>query len=376
MEQGEIQPLIEGMTLRSLQQALAGLMEIEAVRVLQGGEHPAVEFVGRMSGDVEAAFDQILERFTALGYTPLLTERDGDQVLQAIPEVPDGKTGDPRVNLVLFILTAIAVFVTGGLQNIEQTFKWDEGAAFAGTLLAILGVHELSHYFVGRRHGFPLTLPYFIPLPFLGFLGTMGAVILQRAPMRSRKSLFDIGVAGPLGGLIVAVPLLIIGLLLSKVEPLPVSGPYVMEGNSLLYLLIKLVVFKQILPSNGIDVMVHPMAFAAWGGLLVTALNLFPIGQLDGGHVAYALWGRKAWAVARGAVFAALIWGALLLLVGNPAGFTWLVWGGLGWFMGPQHPAPLNDITQLDPKRRWLGWIVVVIFCLVVVPIPLVNVVP
>jgi membrane-associated protease RseP (regulator of RpoE activity) len=375
MEQGEIQPLTEGLTLRSLQQALVGLMEVEAVRVLQGGERPAVEFVGKISGDGEAAFDQILERFTALGYTPLLTQQDGSQVLQAVPGVPDGKTGDPRVNLVLFVLTAASVLFVGSYAGEGKPFNWADGAAFAGTLLSILVVHEFSHYFVGRRYGSPLTLPYFIPLPLGGF-GTMGAVILQRAPMRSRKTLFDIGVAGPLGGLIVALPLLIIGLLLSKVQPLPVSEPYTMEGNSLLYLLIKLAIFKQILPSNGIDVMLHPMAMAAWAGLLVTALNLFPIGQLDGGHVTYALWGRKAWTIARGMVFAALMWGALLLVLGNPAGFTWLVWGGLGWFMGPQHPAPLNDITPLDPKRRLLGWITVGIFFLVLVPIPLVNVVP
>jgi membrane-associated protease RseP (regulator of RpoE activity) len=255
-----------------------------------------------------------------------------------------------------------------------------KGIPFAATLLSILTMHELSHYFVGIRYGSPLSLPYFIPLPFLSIFGTMGAVIVQKGPMRSRKALFDIGAAGPLGGLILAIPLLIVGLLLSEVDPPPTNlapGEQIyLEGNSVLYFLFKLVIFGQPLPSGGMDVLLHPIAFAAWGGLLVTALNLFPIGQLDGGHIAYAMWGRRAWKIARFFLIASLIWGVLLIIRGNPAGGTWLAWWALGSFMGAKHPAPLNDVTPLDRQRRQLGWLITVIFFLILVPIPLTVITP
>jgi membrane-associated protease RseP (regulator of RpoE activity) len=207
--------------------------------------------------------------------------------------------------------------------------------------------------------------------------------------MHSRKALFDIGIAGPIGGLIVAVPLLFIGLALSYVgtpqefmdlpagEPIPVMQ----EGNSLLYMAAKYITFGQILPDpeTGRDVWLSPpspggsVAFAAWAGLLVTAFNLFPIGQLDGGHIAYALWGHKAWKLAR--IFVGVIfgWGLLLTMMGNPAGSTWLVWGGLSSLMGPRHPPPLNDVTPLDGRRKLLGRAIIAVFVIIIIPVPLIQ---
>jgi membrane-associated protease RseP (regulator of RpoE activity) len=170
---------------------------------------------------------------------------------------------------------------------------------------------------------------------------------------------------------------LIVGLLLSQVEALPTNEPYFLEGNSLLYYLIKWVIFGQPLPSGGMDVMLHPVAFAAWAGLMVTALNLFPVGQLDGGHVLYAMFGPTAWKIAR--VFLGLMfgWGLFLnFVLGNDAGWTWIVWGGLGTLMGPKHPRPLNDLTPLHRGRRLFGWGMIVLFILVLVPIPLTAVTP
>jgi membrane-associated protease RseP (regulator of RpoE activity) len=302
------------------------------------------------------------------------------------------KTGRPWVNVVLFILTLISVLFLGALHEnvdiIANPLQIWRGWPFALTIMGILTAHELSHYFVGRRYGSPTSLPYFIPLP-LGILGTMGAVIVQRGPMKSRKALFDIGVAGPLGGLIVAIPLLFIGLALSYVGrpqtfmDLPPGAEPILtqEGNSLLYLLAKLVVHGRVLPdpATGEDVWLSPpspggsIAFAAWAGLLVTALNLFPIGQFDGGHVAYAMWGRKAWTVARTFLVLIFGWGVVLTVLGNQAGISWLVWGGLGMLMGPKHPPPLNDLTPLDRKRKILGWVMVAIFILILTPVPLVN---
>jgi membrane-associated protease RseP (regulator of RpoE activity) len=132
-------------------------------------------------------------------------------------------------------------------------------------------------------------------------------------------------------------------------------------------------------PQTGEDIWLSPpspggsIAFAAWAGLLVTALNLFPIGQFDGGHIAYALWGRKAWTLARLFVGIIFIWGLLLTVIGNPAGMSWIVWGGLGMLMGPRHPPPLDDVTPLDRKRKILGWVMVGVFILIIIPVPLIN---
>ena len=394
MERAAYEPLEASNLIRQLQEALIGLMVVEEITVLDNTNRPAVRFAGRMSdhNGKDEAFESLVQRLERLQYTPLLTEQDGLHVVHTLPVVASKKTGKAWVNVLLFILTVLSVLFLGALREDIDIFTdplqiW-RGWPFAASILGILTAHELSHYFVGRRHGSPISLPYFIPLP-LSILGTMGAVIVQRGPMRSRKALFDIGVAGPIGGLIVAIPLLFLGLAFTQVGtphefmdiPRGQEIPVLQEGNSLLYMAAKAIVHGEILPNRqtGTDVWLSPpspggsVAFAAWAGLLVTALNLFPIGQFDGGHVAYALWGRNAWKLAK--VFVALIfvWGLALMLLGNQAGVTWLVWGGLGMLMGPRHPPPLNDVTPLDPKRRLLGWIMVVVFILIVTPIPLIQ---
>ncbi|HTM19708.1 MAG TPA: site-2 protease family protein, partial [Kofleriaceae bacterium] len=166
------------------------------------------------------------------------------------------------------------------------------GAAFAATLMAILLVHEMGHYVAARLHRVDASLPYFIPLPPVISLGTMGAVIRMKKPIEDRNALLDVGAAGPLAGLLVAIPLLVIGVALSPVSTAPSGG--VQEGNSIAYLLLKLAVTGRILPAaDGTDIDLNGMAFAAWVGLLVTMINLIPIGQLDGGHVARAYLGNR-----------------------------------------------------------------------------------
>ncbi len=378
----------------ALQTALQDLITIDDVTILDNNPQPRVRFRGQLiEPDQEARFEKVVQRFAVLGYTPLLTEEPAYQEVHAIPAVINGKTGKPWVNVVLFLLTCLSVLALGAThENIDifaQPGEIWRGWPFAVTIMGILTAHEFSHYFVGRRYGSPTSLPYFIPIP-LSILGTMGAVIFQRGPMHSRKALFDIGAAGPIGGLVIAIPLLILGLMTSQVgnprdfldippgEPLPLMQ----EGNSLLYLSAKFAVFGRVLPdpATGEDVWLSPpsqggsMAFAAWAGLLVTALNLFPIGQFDGGHIAYALWGKRAWVIARIFIFIIFGWGVFLTLVGNPAGGTWLLWGGIGLLMRPSHPPPLNDVTPLDSKRKVMGWIIVGIFALILIPIPLIQI--
>jgi membrane-associated protease RseP (regulator of RpoE activity) len=194
-------------------------------------------------------------------------------------------------------------------------------------------------------------------------LGTMGAVIRLRSPIRNRKQLFDIGVAGPLAGLVVAIPLLLYGLSTSPVEPPPVRTPYLQEGNSLLYLGLKYLVHGRILPGGGLDVSMNAITYAAWIGLFVTCLNLLPLGQLDGGHIAYALFGRRAWWLARSAALG-------LLVLGFTGWMGWFLWVILPFALGLQHPPPLNDHTPLDRRRKALGVLMILIFILVFTPVP------
>jgi membrane-associated protease RseP (regulator of RpoE activity) len=237
-----------------------------------------------------------------------------------------------------------------------------QGLPFTIGILAILVSHEFGHYLTARRLGSPTSLPYFIPMP-LGPFGTWGAFITMSMPPRNRRHLLAIGAAGPLAGLVVALPVLWLGLQLSRVVPLPPGG-YQMEGNSLLYAAMKALIFGRFLPSGGMDVWVHQLAFAGWAGLLVTGLNLIPAGQLDGGHIVYALLGRKGARMATWIVLAVLV-GLSFVWQG------WILWLVLVLLLGRMQDMPLDDITELTGGQRVLAAAMVAVFVLVFVPIPL-----
>jgi membrane-associated protease RseP (regulator of RpoE activity) len=208
-----------------------------------------------------------------------------------------------------------------------------------------------------------VTLPYFIPLP-LPPIGTMGAFIRLKAPIKNKRALLDVGLAGPLAGLAFAIPILLYGLATSPVQALPAGG-YTLEGNSILYALAKLAVKGQFLPAGGQDVFLNQMAWAGWVGLLVTGLNLIPVGQLDGGHVAYTLLGKRA---------KVLFWpviGALLLLSIVGQTLMWGIWVVLLFTLGRIYAVPLDDVTELDGGRRALAILGLATFVLVFVPVPL-----
>ena len=230
--------------------------------------------------------------------------------------------------------------------------------------MLILGAHELGHYFAARYHKVPVSLPYFIPMPF-SIIGTLGAFIRLKAPIKNRRALLDIGAAGPLAGFVFAVPILLIGLASSETTTPPESGGYMLEGNSILYALMKIAVFGRFLPDGSEDVLLNQVAWAGWVGLLVTALNLIPLGQLDGGHIAYVLFGRRAKALFWPVIFGLV---ALTLITSTP---TWAVWIILLFFAGRRYAEPLDDVTELDGRRRAIAIFTLALFFLVFVPIPL-----
>lgn len=374
-----------------LRRQFEGLMRIDNHEIMRPPDR-VVAFRGQVRGDTEATFEEMSQRFADIGYTVWLRDReDGGHEAVATKGVVERKPGRMWVNVVLFLATfAMVLYIGAGyglgdaglilgdispeealmlpLRNLHR------GIPFAATLMGILLAHELSHYFVAQRYGFPVSLPYFIPIP--NIFGTMGAVIVQRGWMRTRKAMFDIGIAGPLGGLIIAIPLLVLGLSLSEVGRPPAGLDTVLqEGNSLLYLGLKYLVFGKILPSNGEDVWLHSVAFAAWGGLWVTMMNLVPIGQLDGGHVSYALLGRRAWYLGYAVIAGMILWGGWLLMNGNQAGGLWVSWGFLNTFLNRRHPPPVNDATKLDWARVLVGLVMLVIFILLFMPAPLREVV-
>jgi membrane-associated protease RseP (regulator of RpoE activity) len=265
------------------------------------------------------------------------------------------------LNIALFALTFLTTLAAGALIAGGSPLEPGgllSGLSFAVPLLAILGVHEMGHYVAARRHGVDVTPPYFIPAP--SFIGTFGAFIRIKSPVPHRNALMDIGAAGPLAGAVVAVPVLVIGLRLSAVQVSSgMSG--LPLGESLLFRSAAYAVLGEI--PEGSDILLHPVAFAGWIGLLVTALNLLPCGQLDGGHIAYALFGPGyAW-VSRVIPY---------LLI--PMGFLWMgwfVWSLLLLFLGTRHPAPLFDDIPLSPGRRRVGVAAGLLFLLCFIPNPI-----
>ncbi len=268
----------------------------------------------------------------------------------------------PFIPIALFAVTVLTTLAAGALQQganlLEQPGDIRKGFPFAFTLLLILGSHEFGHYFVSRYHRVEATFPYFIPAPTL--IGTFGAVIRMKSPIMDRRSLLDIGVAGPLAGLVVSIPALFIGLALSEIVPsVPEEG--ISLGNSILFSLLVRAVHGAV-PAE-INLVLHPVAFAGWIGLLVTSLNLLPVGQLDGGHVIYAVFGRRQQIVAKGVLI-------LLFFLGIFAWTGWLFWGAILLVMGINHPPVVYDWIPLDGGRKIIGWLTLGLFLMTFTPVP------
>ncbi len=362
--------ILDGGIVVNLRQAAADVFSVSEVKIPPHAVQGTIIFSGKLlNDDSEIAYDTIAQRWQPLQYTPMLrwgkTPKEVELVAQ--PGLIDPKPGNPLINLILFLVTLVSVLVVGALNEgadlLNDPLSFTLGLPFALSFLAILLAHEFGHYFAAKYHKVAVTLPYFIPFPTIW--GTFGAFIQLRSPTLNKRQLFDVGVAGPLAGLAVAVPVLFAGLMMSHTQPLPVGEAYMLEGNSVFYWLSKYLVFHQTLPANGVDVFLHPLAWAGWSGLLVTAFNLFPVGQLDGGHVAYVLFGKYAKRVGYVVV-------AAMVAVGIFFWQGWLFWALMIFFIiGTGHPPPLNELAPLGIKRKILGYAVIVIFVLLFTPNPL-----
>jgi membrane-associated protease RseP (regulator of RpoE activity) len=267
------------------------------------------------------------------------------------------------LHLVLFILTFFTTVLAGALQSgvniLTEPEKFSEGLPFALTLMSILLAHELSHYIASRKHNVQATLPYFIPAPTL--IGTFGAFIKMKSPVTTRRALLDIGISGPLAGFVISFIVTIMGLSLSKVVPVQETKEALSLGDSLLFSTLSQLLLDY---KPGVqDVLLHPVAFAGWIGFFVTSLNLLPIGQLDGGHVAYALFGE------RHSYFSKILVPVLFLL-GVFLWEGWAFWAIILLILGLKHPPIYHSEIPLDGKRRFLGWLGFFIFLITFIPQP------
>jgi membrane-associated protease RseP (regulator of RpoE activity) len=380
------------------------LQTVLAVRHVTPLEPGGFAYRGHLTVSPEEALDRLDPELARQGLVGLLRREAEEDVVAVVPRPASAKTPNPWINAGLFAATFLAVayaglvtasaYLTSDITGVSPSLTSPAvlllGAAFTASFLGILLAHEFGHYFAARFHRTRVSLPYFIPFPG-SLLGTLGAAIRILEPPRNRRVLLDIGMAGPLAGLVVAIPLLLIGLSQSHISPLPSTAAgfagVSLEGNSILYLAAKALVTGHWLPApasygnvvplvywarfillgqpapiGGTDVFLHPVAWAGWAGLMVTAFNLIPAGQLDGGHAIYGLFGRGARA------FLPFVVGGLVLL-----GFVWSgwwLWAVLVLLLGRYQAQVLDEITPLDARRRWVAVLGLVLFFLLFIPVP------
>lgn len=320
----------------------------------------------------DATLQERLQRLCSMkGYQAELKYHLGEHILVIKKQrITEEKPERIWINILLAAATFLTTMTMGatmfGVDPITQPHLLYRGLPFTLAIMSVLGSHEMGHYLMARRHGMKTSLPYFIPFPTL--IGTMGAVIKHRGPIQDRTALFDVGIAGPLVGLIVSVLVTIIGLSLPPLNNQPA------EGMMLELQLPPL--FEFIANSLGYtEDLLHPVAFAGWVGMLITALNLIPAGQLDGGHVLRAMLGKKADYISAITPIILITLGFAITYLLKQAGSIWLFWGlFLSFFAAAGHPPPLNDTHPIGAARMMLG--VVTFFlgalCITLVPFKIV----
>src|SRR5712691_11203366 len=324
--------------------------------------------VGVPPGGIDAPFDALRLELVPKDYIPTITQEKGETLVH-VQRRPRPRFARTQVNLILLLVTILTTTFFGGAWNWHdysgKPFLSLESIGFGGLfftlpLLTILGSHEMGHYLVAKRYKVQASLPFF--LPSVPPLGTFGAFISMRDPIPNRRALLDIGVSGPLVGFAIAIPVTLAGLALSAASP---AAGLTLAGEAQPSLLFRALSLFFPLPDT-LLAHPHPLAFAGWVGLFVTAINLLPAGQLDGGHVARALLGSRQ---------LYLSWSAILILFGLSLFYPgWFLFGFLIFILGVRHPPPLNDLTRLDPGRKLIGIAAVVILIVTFVPQPFVTI--
>jgi len=321
-------------------------------------------FFGVPKEETRVIFNKLYPFFSEKGYQFTIKYDLGEHILIASPFSPEKERR--WINIVLAIATIFTTMVVGsllfGADPVTSPSDVLKGLPFTIAIMTVLGAHEAGHYIVAKKHGMRTSLPYFIPFP--NMIGTMGAVIKHKGPIPNRKALFDVGISGPLIGLIVSVIVTVIGLLQPPIAHAP-EGLSIELGIPLMFELI-----NRIIP-NGNVIMMHPIAFAGWVGMLVTSLNLIPAGQLDGGHVLRAMMGEKAKDVSRVMPFILVSLGFYVTYYLQKDGFIWVLWGlFLSFFAAAGHPKPLDDDVPLGKGRMALGIITFILglLCFTLVP--------
>ncbi|MFN8485769.1 MAG: site-2 protease family protein [Anaerolineae bacterium] len=343
--------------LPRLRAAVEQVFAIETIQTGQvgvtGSGEKIVTFTGSLRQNADSAYRYLQSQFTPLGYTPMMRQEAGAEQVIAMRGVIPSTRSRLWINGLLFVATVASVlFVSQQLWSPLGSF------VFTLALLSILGFHEFGHYLVAQIHGLKVTLPYFIPMP-LPPLGTMGAFIRLKSPIDNRRALFDMAIAGPLAGFAVALPLFIVGLLLPQDWVAPLLARRMALPLQLSNSLLTLGLTWLLKPDVGVyELFRNPLTAAGWFGMLVTALNLLPAGQLDGGHISYAVFGRRSRIVA----FVTLA----LLVVASRWWTGWLLWAGILLVTGLSHPMPLNDITTLNWPRKLLALAAAVLFIIVI----------
>lgn len=323
---------------------------------------------------LEEKFDSLRKSLSEKGYIPMLRHEKGEHIIYIIQKI-ERKEKPVWINILLLVATIITTVLTGsilymgrfdiwGLSNIMDVFNFENllnGAfLFAFPLMSILFVHEMGHYFISKKHGIRTSLPFFMPIPPVvpAFnIGTFGALISSRDPMPDKKALFDVGIAGPIAGFLVAIPVTVIGIATSEIVQISeISSGEPVLGSSFLFILLSNMLLN--IP-DGFALNLSLVAFAGWVGLLITSVNLLPAGQLDGGHIFRAFLGEKQ-------KYAG--WIAVFIMIFTGWWFFALI---IVFMMGMLHPPPLNDATELDIRRKSLFFVALAILILCYIPYPI-----
>ena len=353
--------------LEEIKDIIRGIAKIENVVFPEEGDPPAV-FNISLTADSRAAFRTLEEGFRPLEYEPVLTEGDeSDEQIIVLPpqDAQELRPASPLWHALLLALTLLTTTYAGALKQGANLFESPERAAeglpFAIALIVILGVHELAHYVVSRRLKVAASIPYFLPFP--AWPGTIGAFVRIKSRVRERSAFFDIGIAGPAVGAALSAAALVAGLSSAKVALEAAPQSVRIDGSIALSLLWSAVHGSW--PAVGTLVAMGPLAMAGWLGLMLTALNMMPVGHLDGGHVAYALLGRRY------AQKAGMIAVGMMILLGLAGWAIWLMWALVSTLLiGLYHEPALDDLSDPGRARRILGGLAFALMALVVSPMP------